>query len=430
MKKILSVFLALSFIFSLFPISVFASSAMISTSVAVPVITKSEFIPDTSDCVIKLSFTSAVRDCETIRTAYLDKLTDTYSEEEILHSDAACALYRTRTFCEITAGDSTYLISKPITSTKSVSLSLADDILPAMKKGGFDLKSNINGFDFTLRLITASENYPEKPSTVFVLSSPSEEKSFSCPAFCCICYTDTEDADMSGTAPAFVFSDRHDSTVLGIPSRSGYTFGGWKKANGYYTDTFFSSERYLEVAPQWQPKTFAVNYVLATDIKFNFGRANNRDNPTKYTVGIAEPLYEIKSPVGGYTFDGWYDNRNFRGEKLEYIDGKIGDILLYAKWISDEDKEAREKGTKEEYAASFHFGDTDLDGTITAADARLVLRAAVDLESLSAEAARRADVLSTGGANTSNARMILRIALGLESLYDILTTYDTIPIRR
>ena len=430
MKRFFAFMLSVSIIFSLFVFKAGATDAMISSSVAVPVITKTEISSDTDDTIINISFQSALKDCETVRMAYLGRLTDTYSEEEIAHSDAACSLYRTKNFCEVTADGEAYLIPSPISSAKSVILSLAKDILPAMKKGGFDLKNHINGFDFTIRMITASENLPSSPATVFVLSDPSEEKQFTCPPYCCINYTDTDGADMTNTAPAFIFSASHDTTELGMPTKYGYTFGGWKKDNGYYTDKFLSSERYLEVAPQWLPKSFAVNYVLATDINFYFGRANNRDNPTRYTVDTPEPLYDIKSPVGGYTFDGWYDNRNFRGEKLEYIQNRTGDILLYAKWISDEDKEAREKGTKEEYAASFHYGDADLDGVISANDARIVLRAAVELEDISQEAERRSDVLSTGGPDTANARMILRIAVGLDDLYDVLTAYETIPTKK
>ena len=70
------------------------------------------------------------------------------------------------------------------------------------------------------------------------------------------------------------------------------------KWNGGYTETVPASSRYYRVIAQWDPRTYAVNYVLATDIKFNFGRANNQANPTTHTVGQSETLYNLKSPVG------------------------------------------------------------------------------------------------------------------------------------
>lgn len=406
-----------------------ATGAMLADSVPPPVIASCKAAGSDTDITYKIVFSSSVASCEAVREAYLAKTSETYSEEEILHSDVSWLLYRTRTFCEVCVSGKAYLIEKPIKSTSSATLSLFGDILPALKKGGFPLSANTPGFDFSLRLITASENYPDKPETVFACSAPSEEKSFSCPAFCFIDYDITDDTDMTNAAPAFLFAPVTKDLPLGIPARTGYTFAGWCKPNGYYTEVFSAGDKYLAVTPEWIPKSFAVNYVIATDIHFNFGRADNRANPTRYTVGIPEPLYDLKTPVGGYVFDGWYDNRAFLGEKLTEVSGRTGDIILYAKWISDEDREAREHGTNDEYAATFRYGDADLDGTLTVEDARLVLRASVGLETLSEEALRRADILGTGGPDPAGARKILRIVTGLDSLYDTLITYDRIKPR-
>ncbi len=58
-------------------------------------------------------------------------------------------------------------------------------------------------------------------------------------------------------------------------------------------------------------------------------------------------------------------------------------------------------------------GDTDADGSVTAADARFALRVAVDLESADAEQLEAADMDSNGTISASDARMILRISVGL-----------------
>ncbi len=61
-------------------------------------------------------------------------------------------------------------------------------------------------------------------------------------------------------------------------------------------------------------------------------------------------------------------------------------------------------------------GDIDGDGKVTASDARLALRAAVDLETLTAEQTKLADADRDDKITASDARLILRAAVGLEEL--------------
>ena len=61
-------------------------------------------------------------------------------------------------------------------------------------------------------------------------------------------------------------------------------------------------------------------------------------------------------------------------------------------------------------------GDVDLDGTVTAADARLALRACVDLEVLSVKSETAADADKDNDITAADARLILRAAVGLETL--------------
>lgn len=64
--------------------------------------------------------------------------------------------------------------------------------------------------------------------------------------------------------------------------------------------------------------------------------------------------------------------------------------------------------------ASPIYGDIDGDGSITASDARHVLRAAVGLEELTEEEFRLADYDRNGELTAGDARMILRMSVGLE----------------
>ena len=67
-------------------------------------------------------------------------------------------------------------------------------------------------------------------------------------------------------------------------------------------------------------------------------------------------------------------------------------------------------------AAAAMTGDVDNDGTLSASDARLALRASVNLENLSDEEFNAADVDSDGKITAADARSILRASVNLEKL--------------
>ncbi|MBQ7961908.1 MAG: hypothetical protein IJ289_04850 [Clostridia bacterium] len=72
--------------------------------------------------------------------------------------------------------------------------------------------------------------------------------------------------------------------------------------------------------------------------------------------------------------------------------------------------------TVEESApAEFILGDVNGDTKISAADARIVLRAAARIETLSASAEKSADVDKNGKVNAADARMILRVAARIDN---------------
>ena len=65
---------------------------------------------------------------------------------------------------------------------------------------------------------------------------------------------------------------------------------------------------------------------------------------------------------------------------------------------------------------AFLLGDVDFDGNITAADARLALRASVGLENFNAKQTKAADADKDGKITAADARLILRCSVGLEDL--------------
>jgi len=68
----------------------------------------------------------------------------------------------------------------------------------------------------------------------------------------------------------------------------------------------------------------------------------------------------------------------------------------------------------ETFNKTIQYGDIDNNGKLSAADARLTLRAAVGLETFSDELIKIADVNKNGRIESADARLILRAAVGLE----------------
>lgn len=67
--------------------------------------------------------------------------------------------------------------------------------------------------------------------------------------------------------------------------------------------------------------------------------------------------------------------------------------------------------------SGYLYGDADLDGRITASDARLILRCSVELEELSGTALFAADRNGNGSISSDDARSTLRASVGLEPVY-------------
>ena len=73
--------------------------------------------------------------------------------------------------------------------------------------------------------------------------------------------------------------------------------------------------------------TYNITYVLN-------GGTNAPGNPTTYTNLTGATLADATKT--GYTFGGWYDNAQFNGEPINYIQaGMNGDKTVYAKWTAN-----------------------------------------------------------------------------------------------
>ncbi len=117
-----------------------------------------------------------------------------------------------------------------------------------------------------------------------------------------------------------------------------------------------------------------------------------------------------------------------KGLKNDYLHSYSQDSYYFVSWLifSDEQRTVRDNGYYPQFIEYDRFndrflkapdynllGDVDLDGKVTTSDARLALRAAVKLVTLSGASAVNADVDGNGIINSTDARYILRYAVDL-----------------
>lgn len=165
-----------------------------------------------------------------------------------------------------------------------------------------------------------------------------------------------------------------------------------------------------------------LGHVAIADGKGNFVHANygnavaERDDIQVYHIAndrlydpmyIVSPNYELNADTGS-------------GKLLAQVLG-FGALITYApEKFRQELKKLSEKqdvtGTQKPIVTQVIPGDCDRDGEVTAGDARLALRASVELEELNEEQMKRADLNADGLVDASEARSILRAAVGLEVL--------------
>ena len=120
-----------------------------------------------------------------------------------------------------------------------------------------------------------------------------------------------------------------ETITLKAPVKTGYTFGGWYKAEDFtgnaVTEIAQGSTGDITLYAKWKLESYTITYKLN-------GGTNAPENPAVYNVETE--TITLKDPVKpGYTFAGWYKAEDFTGEAVtEIAQGSTGNITLYAKW--------------------------------------------------------------------------------------------------
>ena len=403
MKKLLSALLCLLFVCIYIPFSAQAADIF-----AAPQVRLEKTETSANDIAFRFSV-----DCgdavgyETERRAVYEKLHAQYSDAMLIAAGEGWVTYQTLLWVQLETGERTiYVGSYPVTD-KNVSVSLNDDILPALVRTHLYTH---DAFDFTLRFLIALDTGMNPTYASPEISSAT----LSCPATAYIYYDIAEDA--KNPNPSFLFLPYEDY-VLQNPSRPGYTFAGWSDRSGFL-NTIPANTADAEISANWTPRTYKINYVLTTRPGY-FVYVDNSINPPTRTYGLDTRLYDVKPPYG-YLFCGWFLTADLAGEPVTSIPGEtLGDVILYAKWLTEEEKD-------DETVDKGHWGDPDGDGAITVKDARFALRAAVGLETPTREQTKRLDYYAAGKITTATARQTLRFAVGLDRPADVLKQYGRI----
>ena len=138
---------------------------------------------------------------------------------------------------------------------------------------------------------------------------------------------------------------------------------------------------------------------------------NDADNCVKISYMYNESNQEasLKMFVLTFSFTG---NASYPDLKVTNMAGtyikKVADVVV----VNEDDY----NNEAEKNPVSAVKGDVDLNGKVTAADARLALRKSAKLENLSSDQFRNADVNGDSMVSSTDARLILRYAAGLSTV--------------
>ncbi|MGN0142497.1 MAG: InlB B-repeat-containing protein [Roseburia sp.] len=118
-------------------------------------------------------------------------------------------------------------------------------------------------------------------------------------------------------------------------TRTGYTFTGWNtKEDGsgksYADQAAFSNPDHSSLIclyAQWKKNSYTITYNLN-------GGTNNKSNPASYTATTS--TITLQDPTRkGYSFSGWYSDKDCTKKVTQIKKGSTGNKTLYAKWTAN-----------------------------------------------------------------------------------------------
>jgi len=147
-----------------------------------------------------------------------------------------------------------------------------------------------------------------------------------------VIYEITFDANGGDVLNGIRYTIESTDVLLPTAIRAGYAFAGW------YESATLSGDAVTAVsAGSYGNKQFYAKWeTVAYEITFNSNGGSDVDSIPYDITGETIDLRGIVPEKTGYTFAGWFDNRELTGEALTAVTtGSYGNKTLYAKWTVD-----------------------------------------------------------------------------------------------
>ncbi|KMQ52126.1 cell wall/surface repeat protein [Chitinispirillum alkaliphilum] len=111
------------------------------------------------------------------------------------------------------------------------------------------------------------------------------------------------------------------------PSRLGYDFDGWYRNLESSVRWDFNENQIFgdtTLYAKWNVRDYSISYEL-------YGGGNHSQNLETYTIESETIILRNPSRTG-YSFQGWFLEKEFENEIKEIVSGSTGDVKIYAKW--------------------------------------------------------------------------------------------------
>lgn len=160
-------------------------------------------------------------------------------------------------------------------------------------------------------------------------------------------YEITLDTDGGEEKEDIIYTIEDEDIILPVPTKTGYTFAGWKVTASDFTDIVPVGDDIVTIIPhnalsnitvtaQWDAITYTVKYdINATD----YINADSDETETStHIYDIQQSLSENKFKRDYYTFEGWATSSdgekvyNDKAQVLNLTDVNNGEVTLYAVW--------------------------------------------------------------------------------------------------
>lgn len=126
-----------------------------------------------------------------------------------------------------------------------------------------------------------------------------------------------------------VYNIETETIVLADLYKPGYVFDGWYVGTQRVTEIAQGSTGDVELTAAWTP----IVYGITLHFDPLQGKYSGTANPGTFTADDHIVLKGLTSLVPGYTFDGWYTDKNEGYKVTEIAPETIGDIVLYARFV-------------------------------------------------------------------------------------------------